>query len=238
MSRYFLRIAIAILCFSIGLFGVWASGYWKSFEDFVIDNLSEPMPSMPKGCPRPTPLPHDYSIQKKAVYIQVLKELAYKNTSAQVLLLTATPDNTKSSHISEHKSHDDDAKGCSHKIIEKMPQAKEETLKDYFFQNYNKFQMSYLSEMIALPVFSETDCCEQFLVRTSTFTYVDWGKLDQVFPNGYITLSNVGFNSLLTQAFIYATYRCGTNCGIGRYYLLTKRDGGWVIEKQITVWLV
>lgn len=37
MSRYSLRIAAAILSFAIGLFGVWASGYWKSFENNIVN---------------------------------------------------------------------------------------------------------------------------------------------------------------------------------------------------------
>jgi len=52
-----------------------------------------------------------------------------------------------------------------------------------------------------------------------------------------VTWSRVGFNADGTQALFYESYRCGGLCGTGRYMVMEKRSGGWVIGANIVVWV-
>lgn len=234
MSRYFLRIAIAILCFSIGLFGVWASGYWKSFESFVVENFSEPMPNMPEGCPRLV-LPHDYDSQKQAVYIQVLKELIDKDTKVLILQRKNDQYGIETNEPSQkYKSSNELAESFVLKITKTLPQAEEETLRNYYTLNLSSYPLSNLPEMNIPILFSDLDI-KTFL--KSNKKEIDWSQLHNKFPNGLISLSNVGFNSSLTQAFVYASKSvCGKGCGKGVFFLLSKQQGGWIVENRF-VWM-
>jgi hypothetical protein len=58
------------------------------------------------------------------------------------------------------------------------------------------------------------------------------------FPHslGYITLSGVGFNPSRTQAIFYIEHMCGL-CGGGRYVLMEKVAGTWVVRDEHYTWI-
>lgn len=66
-----------------------------------------------------------------------------------------------------------------------------------------------------------------------------WPAYYKQFPGsqGLLTLSGVGFSSDGTQAFFYFGNQCGGLCGTGDYVIMEKRDGRWVIQKEITMWV-
>jgi hypothetical protein len=66
-----------------------------------------------------------------------------------------------------------------------------------------------------------------------------WGSYYKQYPGsqGIGTLSRVGFNADGTQALFYISNRCGGLCGGGSYVVMEKRDGHWVIEKEIEMWV-
>jgi hypothetical protein len=66
-----------------------------------------------------------------------------------------------------------------------------------------------------------------------------WPAYYKQFPGsqGLLTLSGVGFSSDGTQAFFYFGNQCGELCGTGDYVIMEKRDGRWVIQKEINMWV-
>jgi hypothetical protein len=67
----------------------------------------------------------------------------------------------------------------------------------------------------------------------------DWPEYYKRFPGagGIVTWSRVGFNSDGTQALFYESYRCGGLCGSGRYMVMDKKNGSWMIGTDIVVWV-
>ena len=83
------------------------------------------------------------------------------------------------------------------------------------------------------------------------YELVDSTQLDSVFKNGnwpayykrfpgspgILGFSRVGFNADGTQALFFASVSCGGLCGGGAYVVMERRDGHWVIEKEIEAWI-
>jgi len=67
----------------------------------------------------------------------------------------------------------------------------------------------------------------------------DWLAYYKRYPraSGVVTWSRVGFNADGTQALFYESYRCGGLCGTGRYMVMEKKNGSWVIGTDIVVWV-
>ncbi len=66
-----------------------------------------------------------------------------------------------------------------------------------------------------------------------------WPAYYKQFPGsqGLLTFSGVGFSADGTQAFFYFSNSCGGLCGTGHYAIMEKRDGRWVIQKEIEMWV-
>jgi hypothetical protein len=66
-----------------------------------------------------------------------------------------------------------------------------------------------------------------------------WPAYYKRFPGsqGLLTFSGVGFSADGTQAFFYFSNRCEGLCGTGDYVIMEKRDGRWVIQKEINTWV-
>jgi hypothetical protein len=54
---------------------------------------------------------------------------------------------------------------------------------------------------------------------------------------GYIALSRVSLDSRGDQAFVYIRHTCGGLCGSGHYRALVKKNGEWVIQKKLALWI-
>jgi hypothetical protein len=89
---------------------------------------------------------------------------------------------------------------------------------------------------IGLPyvLLTQADFHEIFALNTS-----GWSVFYTRYPNspGMSTVSRVGFNSDLTQAFVYAGTWSNWLAGAGYYYLLEKVDWTWVIIQQVMAWI-
>jgi hypothetical protein len=73
----------------------------------------------------------------------------------------------------------------------------------------------------------------------SVFKNGDWPAFYKRFPGstGIARFSRVGINAAGTQALFYASHECGGLCGGGWYVVMERRDGRWVIEKEIEMWV-
>jgi hypothetical protein len=66
-----------------------------------------------------------------------------------------------------------------------------------------------------------------------------WPAFYKQFPGsqGLLEFSGVAFSADGTQAFFYFSNRCGGLCGTGYYVIMEKRDGLWVIQKEVRMWV-
>lgn len=65
-----------------------------------------------------------------------------------------------------------------------------------------------------------------------------WTAFNKKFPgaNGYVIVSNVGFNEDRTQALVDISNKCGDKCGAEQFVLLTKINGSWSVIGMNVVW--
>jgi len=54
---------------------------------------------------------------------------------------------------------------------------------------------------------------------------------------GIMKLSRVGISADGNQALFSASHECGGLCGGGEYVVMEKRDGRWLIEREIEMWM-
>lgn len=66
-----------------------------------------------------------------------------------------------------------------------------------------------------------------------------WSRFYDKYPNssGLINFSNIGFNSEMTQAFVYTGRTCGGKCGAGYYFVLEKKNSRWVVVDKVNNWV-
>ena len=100
---------------------------------------------------------------------------------------------------------------------------------------------------------SQPSSLENKFTLTTKVTFISKSEVDKMFgkgggwweafykryPNspGLITLSNIGFNSEMTEALLYVGHGCGGLCGQGNYVLLVKTNGTWRLERQVMTWI-
>jgi hypothetical protein len=78
--------------------------------------------------------------------------------------------------------------------------------------------------------------------RRAIFSKADvnksWQSFNQKYPgaNGYINVSNIGFNEDRTQALVDTFRKCGDKCGGERMVLLTKANGKWSVTATHKIW--
>jgi hypothetical protein len=54
---------------------------------------------------------------------------------------------------------------------------------------------------------------------------------------GRISFSNICLNNLRNKGLLYYEFYCGEKCGKGEILLIEKRDGWWMINKKIRLWI-
>ena len=66
-----------------------------------------------------------------------------------------------------------------------------------------------------------------------------WKEFYQLYPqsNGYLHFSRVGFNKERTEALVHVGWMRGSLEGQGQYFLLSKKDGKWQVERSVGTWV-
>jgi len=66
-----------------------------------------------------------------------------------------------------------------------------------------------------------------------------WNKFYEMYPqsNGYLRLSRVGFNKERTEALVSTGWMRGELYGEGKWYLLTKVNGAWRVQRSVGTWI-
>jgi|GEM_PF-5530240 len=233
MSRYLLRIATAVLSFSVSLFAVWASGYWNRFEDFVVERFGTE--SNLHNCFIYEPdFPLNYSTEKKSVYARVIKEFI-KTDDETILVLAETtnyPFGLKQSSLElADNISTETAQSFAQSMTIDYPQTEIDTLKSYYFNNLESHSLSDLPakvDIIASDLATSKESYKQYKIEKFTI------DINNPLPSRFISLSNIGFNSNMTQAFVFVGLSDRTFVG-NECFLLQRTHNGWVIKARVVI---
>ncbi len=122
------------------------------------------------------------------------------------------------------------------KLPTKLPKLSPKTIAD--FKSKARFCRN-IEAKLTLPtkyvLISQAD-------RRAIFSKADvnksWQSFQQKYPgaNGYINVSNIGFNEDRTQALIDTFRKCGDKCGGEKMVVVTKVNGKWSIIATHKIW--
>jgi hypothetical protein len=121
------------------------------------------------------------------------------------------------------------------------PEVDEETSTDFDSKNKEVFK---LADKFILPVpyslATETELRRIFDGnQEGKLNMEGWDNFYKKYPgaSGAISFSRVGFNAKKDQALLYVARQAGFVNGSGRFFVLSKRDNTWKIEKEVILWL-
>ncbi|HEX8638625.1 MAG TPA: hypothetical protein VF692_11220 [Pyrinomonadaceae bacterium] len=108
------------------------------------------------------------------------------------------------------------------------------TLNDFRVKNKNRVPLKDAFTLGAKQIFITDEELE-----TITKDGLDWKSFYEKYPNseGVLTLSNVGFDAEMKQAFVYLANSRGSLNGVGLYVLLEKQNDVWQVKKRATGWM-
>jgi hypothetical protein len=118
-------------------------------------------------------------------------------------------------------------------LRKKAPALQQKTMDSFRTAN---FQQAFIHRSFRFPIDYELVDSTQ-LDSTFKKNGGGWNAYYKLYGSGMVTWSRIGFNADGTQALFYESYRCGGLCGTGRYIVMEKRNGGWVIGNDNVVWV-
>jgi len=67
----------------------------------------------------------------------------------------------------------------------------------------------------------------------------DWQRFHEVHApaTGWVRITEAGFKQDRSSAMVAAEYRCGTHCGWGVLYMLSRVANGWLIADEVILWV-
>jgi hypothetical protein len=133
---------------------------------------------------------------------------------------------------------------CTQKQVRnRLPNLRPETLDDYLIQNEKSAALSESFNLQPPAVMLSDQDLPELLVKTKLqFNFsplpgskIQWGKFYDRYPlsPGLISLSRVGFDPQINQALVYEEILGNADGTWGRYLVLTKESGRWLIEDKI-----
>ncbi len=170
--------------------------------------------------PRPTFTPSAADVEKEEAAVYSF----FVSGSGTAVILQDT-----STNIS-----DDNPQETIDSLQSGLKDASNETLDNYVERNKRPGQLSPAMDLGVPYVLLSTEELAKITRQPN------WHELlNEKYPNagGYTVFSRVGFNPTLDQALIYVARVAGPLMGSGSYYLMVKKDGEWIIQQQIMVWI-
>jgi hypothetical protein len=135
--------------------------------------------------------------------------------------------------IDEYTRIADLSNSDSQRILEQLAPLTKETYEDFVAKNEKPSKLTNEFNLKAeIKFLGKEDEVPQDRTKDP------WEAFHQKYRAGAIhTLSRVGFNKDKTQALVFVAFICGGLCGEGNYFLLTKNEGQWKIEKKLFAWI-
>jgi hypothetical protein len=142
---------------------------------------------------------------------------------------------TQSGELSGREWRPDPWEKAAESLREKAPILQRATTDSFLQAN---FQQAFVHRSIRSPIDYQLVTSaelEPIFCKHCGF----WPEYYKRFPGatGIVTWSRVGFNSDGTQALFFENYRCSGLCGTGRYVVMEKKNGIWVITTDIVAWV-
>jgi hypothetical protein len=165
--------------------------------------------------------------EEYAVYTVLIKEIGREEKNADRLLVIKEQPSPWISSI-------DDGKSDFYEEMKKdSPALLAETVNDLRAKNKESFKFTRNFDIDRQYVILSD---EEFKTLFKAGGGGDgWKGFREKYPKatGITTFSRIGFNPDKTQALVYRGYQCGGLCGGGNYYLLSKKNGVWVIDGSV-----
>jgi hypothetical protein len=120
-----------------------------------------------------------------------------------------------------------------HQMMSKsMPEAEVQTLDNYLLMNKTGQKLKVWNLGVNSVIVTNSDLPDS---KFENF----WDRFYRKYPNspGLMFFSKVGFNDRHEQAFLYMGRSCGGLCGVGKYVLLNKVNGEWVVSNEQELWV-
>lgn len=224
MRRHSIRIFIAILTFTLG-FSIFRVSQWGS-------TLVDRFLAIGNTAVSPVTLPRLNSDEEANKIYRLLVQREPLEHEIKLIVIQAE---TTSCPMYEDESVKEKL-GVTEKfhqtLSKTMPEAEVQTLDNYLLMNQTRHELKVWNLGVNAVIVRSSD------LPDSNFENF-WNRFYREYPNstGLLFFSKVGFNDRLDQAFLYMGKSCGGLCGGGKYVLLEKVDGEWVISKQQQLWV-
>jgi hypothetical protein len=128
----------------------------------------------------------------------------------------------------------DELESTLKRVKESLPGLSNATIEDFRAMNQESHAVGADLELgVKYVLISQAEVKEIFQDSTG------WDVFYARYPGsqGVMTLSRVGFNKAMDQALVYAGNQSHWLAGAGYFYLLSKKDGVWVIQADTMVWI-
>jgi hypothetical protein len=133
---------------------------------------------------------------------------------------------------------------CAHKgVRSRLPNLRPETLDDYVIQNRESEPLGENFKLQRPAVMLSDHDFSGMLIRTNRKVNfsplpgrtIQWNQFYDHYPlsSGVISLSRVGFDSQIQQALVYEETAGSADGTWGRFLVLTKESGKWVVQDKI-----
>jgi hypothetical protein len=167
----------------------------------------------------------DPDAEETAVYAAIVRKRFFSTGIERLVIDAETSTGHSSSSLGETLDY----------VKQSLPHLLDDTLED--FESRNQGARTLRADLqLGKPyvLVTQDEMSAIFADRTG-----GWDAFYAKYPNsqGSITLSRVGFNRAMDQALVYVGHQQDWTAGIGYYYLLAKKDGAWIIEAEIMVWV-
>lgn len=159
------------------------------------------------------------------VYNVIIGSVFVKNNDRSIIIL----DETMASTAEDYSIND------FFKILkEQIPAINKETFLNYNDLNKTSFKLDdAFTGQVNHKLIGKGDYDKYFSTSDG-----DWPRFFKHNPNtiGVLKLSRIGFNPAHNQALLYLSFSCGFECGVGKFYVLTREQNNWQISGDYLVW--
>ncbi len=221
MIKVGLRLSVFLLCGLIGIASTWLSRALTPVE-------------LPKA---KTTVPVDVSAEIEAVYQSVLDREFKKDGVTRLVIQDATTGCPLYEDRETRIKFGPANKSFAEIVSEGLRTAETSTIENYLESNKTSERIAIHSDRgNKFVLVGEKELATLF--REDEFDRA-WTRFYAKYPksSGLVFLSKIGFNTDYTQAMIYAGRQCGGLCGSGSYLVLNKKNGVWIVESRMGLWV-
>lgn len=122
------------------------------------------------------------------------------------------------------------------KLLSKLPKLSPKTIAD--FKSKTRTCRTVEAKLTLPTKYVLITQAERRAIFSKPDVKQSWQSFRQKYSgaNGYINVSNIGFNEDRTQALVDTFRKCGDKCGGEKMVLLTKTNGKWSVTATHKIW--